>query len=106
MNAWRWDGDDLLLTLHVQPGAVRSELAGLHGTALKVRVAAPPAAGRANRELLAFVARLFAVARNRVRLEQGASGRSKRVRVVAPGGLPAELAAALGASVATALGAD
>jgi uncharacterized protein (TIGR00251 family) len=84
----RWDGGDLLLDLHVQPGATRSALVGSHGDALKVRIAAPPVDGRANRALITFLADLFAVPRSRVLIERGTGGRSKRVRVVAPGHLP------------------
>ncbi|MCH2220656.1 MAG: DUF167 family protein, partial [Dechloromonas sp.] len=35
------------LTLHIQPGAKKTELAGLHGDALKIRLAAPPVDGKA-----------------------------------------------------------
>lgn len=69
------------LQLHVQPGASRTGLAGLHGDALKVRVAAPPAEGRANRELLAYLAELLGVARARIELVKGESGRRKTVMV-------------------------
>ena len=88
MSACRRDGDDLLLDLHVQPGAKRSELAGLRGEALKVRVAAPAVDGRANLALAAFLAEQFGVPKGRVVLERGAGGRRKRVRVVAPTRLP------------------
>jgi len=46
-----------LLLVHVVPGASRTEIAGLHGGRLKVRVAARPEKGAANRELLKFLAR-------------------------------------------------
>lgn len=88
MSACRWDGDDLVLELWVQPGARTSGFAGRHGDALKLRVAAPPVEGRANRAVLDYLAALFAVPRSRVLLEQGAAGRGKRVRVLAPGTLP------------------
>ena len=39
--ALRRDGDDLLLVVHAQPGASRSEFAGLHGEAVKIRIQAP-----------------------------------------------------------------
>jgi uncharacterized protein (TIGR00251 family) len=69
------------LRLHVQPGASRTGMAGLHGDALKVRVAAPPADGRANRELLDFLAEALGVARIRIALIKGETGRRKTVIV-------------------------
>ena len=92
MNPCRQDGEDLLLVLHVQPGSKRSELAGRHGDALKLRVAAPAIGGRANQVLIAFLAEQFGVPKRRVVLEQGSGGRRKRVRVMAPTRLPNELA--------------
>ncbi len=82
MSDWlRSDGEDVLLSLHVQPGAKRSELAGMHGGALKIRLAAPPVDGRANDCLIAFLADRLDVARRRIELVGGASSREKRVRI-------------------------
>jgi uncharacterized protein (TIGR00251 family) len=93
LNAWRRDGDDLLLELHVQPGAKRNELAGWHGAALRVRVAAPAVDGRANLTLLAYLAEQFGVPKRQVTIEKGATGRRKRVRVASPTRLPCTLEA-------------
>ncbi len=82
MTAWhRSEGTAVILTLHVQPGAKRSEVAGLHGDALKVRLAAPPIEGRANEALLRFIAELFGVPLRNVELLRGAQSRHKMVRV-------------------------
>lgn len=83
MNApWlRPAGEDVVLTLHIQPGAKKTEVAGTHGEALKIRLAAPPVEGKANDCLVAFLAERFDVAKSRVMLEAGASSRAKRVRV-------------------------
>jgi len=70
-----------MLALHIQPGAKRTEIAGLHGEALKIRLAAPPVDGKANEALLAFIATTLGVAKRSVSLESGASSRQKRVRV-------------------------
>ena len=85
---YRWDGDTLLLDVHVQPGASRDQLAGVHGDRLKIRIAAPPLEGRANRHLVAFLARLCGVPRARVTLVAGEGGRRKRIRVESPRTLP------------------
>ncbi|MBK9176030.1 MAG: YggU family protein [Flavobacteriales bacterium] len=76
--------DHLLLTLHVQPGAKRTEVAGTHGDALKIRLAAPPVDGKANDALLSYLAQQFGVPQRQVELVSGAASRSKRVRVYGP----------------------
>lgn len=82
MSAWyRRDGDSITLTLHIQPGAKRSEVAGLHGDALKIRLAAPPIEGRANEALLRFIADSFGVSLRDVELLRGAQSRHKMVKV-------------------------
>lgn len=67
--------------VHVQPNASRSECAGLHGDALKIRIAAPPVDGAANEELIRFVAARCGVPRAHVVIRSGAEGRRKRLLI-------------------------
>lgn len=67
----------ITLTLHIQPGAKRTEFAGLHGDALKIRLAAPPVDGRANEALLKFVAEALGLPKSSVSLKSGHSARRK-----------------------------
>lgn len=53
----------MVLTLHVQPGAKKTEIAGLHGDALKIRLAAPPVEGKANDCLIVFLAQKLGIAK-------------------------------------------
>jgi len=78
---YRRNGDVLTLTLHVQPGAKRTDVAGLHGEALKIRLAAPPVEGRANEALLKFIAEFFGVPLRQVELKQGGQSRHKVVAI-------------------------
>jgi uncharacterized protein (TIGR00251 family) len=71
------------LRLHVQPRASRSELAGRHGDAIKVRLTAPPVDGAANEALLRFLASQLQVPRSALSLVAGGSGRSKVVAIEA-----------------------
>jgi len=73
--------DGVVLALHVQPGASRTEIVGEHGDALKIRLAAPPVDGKANTCLIEFLAACLGVQRAKVELLAGATGRRKRVRV-------------------------
>jgi uncharacterized protein (TIGR00251 family) len=72
----------------VQPGAKRTEIAGVHGACLKVRLAAPPLDGKANAALRAFLAEVFGVPLRQVRLLRGEASRRKVVRVDAPARRP------------------
>lgn len=82
MAGWYRRRDNVItLTLHVQPGAKRSEIAGLHGDALKIRLAAPPIEGRANEALLKFMAGVFSVPLRNVELHHGSQSRHKVVAV-------------------------
>lgn len=71
--------DGAILTIQVQPKASKSECVGLHGDALKIRVAAPPVDGKANEALLAFLAKRLKVAPSTLVIQFGAGGRHKRV---------------------------
>ena len=84
----REEAGALVLTVHVQPGARRSEVAGIHGDAIKVRLAAPPIEGRANDELVRFLAQAFAVAQRQVAIVRGGTSRRKVVRIDAPARRP------------------
>ena len=88
--AWHCDdGETIVLALHVQPGAKRTELAGTHGDALKIRLAAPPVEGKANAELRRFLAAEFGVPLARVTLVRGEASRRKTVRIEGPATRPA-----------------
>jgi uncharacterized protein (TIGR00251 family) len=69
------------LELHVQPGAKRTEVTGMHGERIKIRLAAPPTDGRANAALIEFLAEAFGVARRDVTILSGMKSRDKRVLI-------------------------
>jgi uncharacterized protein (TIGR00251 family) len=71
----------LVLALHIQPGAKRTEFVGPHGAAMKLRLAAPPVEGKANAALCAFLAGFCEVGRAAVTLLGGETSRAKRVRI-------------------------
>lgn len=76
------DGEDSLLPVYVQPRASRTRVVGIHDGRLKLAVAAPPVDGAANDALVKALASWLGCARRDVRIEQGTSGRRKRVRCV------------------------
>ena len=83
MSSWHRRNADgsLVLAIHAQPGARRTEVAGLHGDALKIRVAAAPLEDRANEALVEFLAERFKVPKRNVRLVSGQKSREKRFEI-------------------------
>jgi hypothetical protein len=77
----RRTADGWTFAVHVQPGAKRSAVAGLHGDRLKIRIAAPALDGRANEALVEFVAATLDVPRRSVRVATGERARDKLVAV-------------------------
>ena len=70
------------VTVHVSPGASATTIAGTHGNALKLRLAAPPVEGRANEALVVFMAAALGVARRDVTIVRGQTARRKTVEVM------------------------
>lgn len=71
----------LCFDVRVVPRASKSGVAGEHGGALRMRVAAPPVEGAANEELVRALAKALGVAPRAVEIVGGLSSKNKRVRV-------------------------
>jgi uncharacterized protein (TIGR00251 family) len=67
---YRWQKDTMLLCVHLQPGAKTSDVNGIQDNRLRIRIKSPPVDGRANRELVAMLARDFGAKKSQVRIKQ------------------------------------
>jgi uncharacterized protein (TIGR00251 family) len=76
--------EGVVVRVHVQPKASKSEIKGLHGDRLKVRVAAKPVEGEANRAVCELLAKAAGVAKSQVELLRGAGSRDKDILVRCP----------------------
>lgn len=73
------DSASVSLSIHVQPKASRTRLAGLHGEALKLCITSPPVDGKANAAVIEFFAKLFKIPKGAVTLAGGEASRDKRI---------------------------
>ncbi|KTD52231.1 hypothetical protein Lqui_1075 [Legionella quinlivanii] len=69
----------LILSLYIQPGAKKSEICGLHGQSLKIKLAAPPVEGKANKALIKFLAQSLNVPLAAISIRHGEKSRMKTV---------------------------
>lgn len=76
------DDGTLVLALYIQPNASRTEVSGMHGDALKIKIAAPPTDNQANDKLLEFLRKSFRVNKKQVALTHGEHSRHKTVEIL------------------------
>ena len=70
-----------IIEVRIQPGARRTEVAGLFDDMVKIRVAARPVEGAANKELVRFLARKLGVSKSRIEILSGHKSRVKRLGI-------------------------
>jgi uncharacterized protein (TIGR00251 family) len=75
-------GSEARISLRVSPNAPKNEVVGFSGGTLRVKIAAPPLKGKANRELVAFLSRLLGVSQSSLAIIKGHTSRSKTVAVI------------------------
>jgi uncharacterized protein (TIGR00251 family) len=77
----RPSGEGFSVDVHVQPGARRSQVVGVHGDRLKVAVQAPPLEGRANAAVIKLIAKELDCRPSAVQIAGGEGSRDKRLRI-------------------------
>ena len=73
--------EGIVFQVRVVPRSSRSEVAGIQGDSLKVRLKSPPVEGRANEECIRFLAGLLGVKKDRVRIVSGLKSKTKTIAV-------------------------
>jgi len=73
--------EGVLVTVKVLPRSSRCEICGIHGDAMKIKVTSPPVDGRANEEIIAFVADSLGIKKGRVTIVTGHAATRKTVAV-------------------------
>lgn len=88
---YRWDGDDLLLSIKAQPKSSKDQFCDPLEDHLKIKITAPPVDGKANAHLIKFIAKSFGVSKSSVELISGDCSRVKRIRIKSPSKIPSQL---------------
>lgn len=71
---------EVYLTVKVVPGSSRTEIVGVYGDTLKIKIAAPPEKGKANKALLEFLAKQLGIRKNALHIESGQTSCIKQIR--------------------------
>lgn len=85
---YTWNGDQLTLNIHLQPGARKDECCTLFNNRLRIKTRAPAVAGKANKGLARFLATEFNTSVTNVKITHGLTSRTKTVQIQSPKDLP------------------
>ncbi len=88
MTFYRWEGNNLILSVHIQPRASQAGIVGTYGERLKIKITAAPVDGQANAQVSKLLAKVFGVAKSRIVLLTGHTSRDKRFCIQSPQKLP------------------
>lgn len=72
---------EITIAIRVQPNAPRNEVTGFSDDTLRVKIAAPPVKGKANKELLGFLCKLLMISKDRVSIVKGHTARNKIIAI-------------------------
>ncbi|MFQ5659466.1 MAG: DUF167 domain-containing protein [Gammaproteobacteria bacterium] len=77
-------GDDLIIHAHLLTRSKTDKADGIYGNRLKLHITAPPVDGKANKQLITFLAKAFGVAKSRINIARGKHSQDKTVVIHAP----------------------
>src|SRR5450830_1474932 len=73
--------ETIKITVRVQPGARKNELLGFQEDILRIKIAAPPVEGKANRELIVFLSEVLGIRKSDITIEKGETTKRKTVGI-------------------------
>ncbi|MDM8564970.1 DUF167 family protein [Candidatus Halobeggiatoa sp. HSG11] len=88
MAFYRWQSEDLILSIYVQPRSSQTGVVGIYDNKLKVKITAAPVNGKANADICKLFAKLFGVAKSKITILNGQTSRSKSLLIQSPKKLP------------------
>jgi hypothetical protein len=88
-QAYRWDGDDLILRVSVQPRSSINAITEINDHCVKIKLTSAPVDGKANQSLTKLLSKAFGVSASQISIEKGEISKTKRIRISTPKILPA-----------------
>lgn len=83
-----WQEQDLYLLVRVQPRSAQDQINGVLNNRLKIKLTAPPVDGKANTQLVKYLARQFRIPASRVAVISGHTGQNKKLMISHPKTIP------------------
>ncbi|PIZ04437.1 MAG: YggU family protein [Gammaproteobacteria bacterium CG_4_10_14_0_8_um_filter_38_16] len=73
--------DQLLITVYLQTGSKKTEVSGIHGGHIKIKVNSPPVDGKANEALILFLSKFLDIPKSKIKIVSGEKSRIKKISI-------------------------
>jgi len=80
-DCFKITGNDIKVKVKIVPGSSKSKIIGAYNNALKISIAAPPVEGKANKKCIAYLAKYFDVAKSKIEIISGQTGKNKLIKI-------------------------
>jgi len=80
-DCFKITGNDIKVKVKIVPGSSKNKIIGAYNNALKISIAAPPVEGKANKKCIAYLAKYFDVAKSKIEIISGQTGKSKLIKI-------------------------
>ena len=80
-DCFKITGNDIKVKVKMVPGSSKNKIIGAYNNALKISIAAPPVEGKANKKCIAYLAKYFDVAKSKIEIISGQSGKNKLIKI-------------------------
>ncbi len=80
-DCFKITGNDIKVKVKIVPGSSKNKIIGAYNNALKISIAAPPVEGKANKKCIAYLAKYFDVAKSKIEIISGQSGKNKLIKI-------------------------
>jgi uncharacterized protein (TIGR00251 family) len=75
--------NSLNIQVQIQPGSSKDQITGLHNGRLKIKISAPPVGGKANQNLIEFIAKALGVSKSKIEIVKGRTSKLKTLKISA-----------------------
>jgi len=80
-DCFKITGNDIKVKVKIVPGSSKNKIIGAYNNALKISIAAPPVEGKANKKCIAYLAKYFDVAKSKIEIISGQTGKNKLIKI-------------------------
>ena len=80
-DCFKITGNDIKVKVKIVPGSSKNKIIGAYNNALKITITAPPVEGKANKKCIAYLAKYFDVAKSKIEIISGQTGKNKLIKI-------------------------